>query len=81
MHDDLLLRVERMAPGFGGMFIDPNGRLAVYLLDPSQLSAARSAIEAVFVPGLTAHGGVMARSSSKLRDDPHRYAARAPLNA
>jgi len=60
MHDDLLLRVERMAPGFGGMFIDPNGRLAVYLLDPSQLSAARSAIEAVFGPGLTAHGGVRA---------------------
>ena len=56
MHDDLLLRVERMAPGFGGMFIDPN----VYLLDPSQLSAARSAIEAVFGPGLTAHGGVRA---------------------
>jgi len=47
-YDDLLIRVERMAPGFGGMFIDPDGRLAVYLLDTAQLPAARSAIEAVF---------------------------------
>jgi hypothetical protein len=46
--DDLLVRVEKRAPGFGGMFIDPDGRLAVYLLDPSRLAAARSAIEAVF---------------------------------
>jgi hypothetical protein len=30
------------------MFIDPDGRLAVYLLDTAQLPAARSAIEAVF---------------------------------
>ena len=58
-HDDLLLRVERMAPGFGGMFIEVDGRLAVYLLDTSQVSAARSAIEAVFGPSLTA-GGVRA---------------------
>ena len=47
-YDDLLVRVEEQAPGFGGMFIDPDGRLVVYLLDPSQLAAARSAIEAVF---------------------------------
>lgn len=46
--DDLLVRVERRAPGFGGMFIDSDGRLAVYLLDTKQLGAARSAIEAVF---------------------------------
>lgn len=47
-YDDLLVRVEEQAPGFGGMFIDAEGRLAVYLLDPSQLAAARSAIETVF---------------------------------
>ena len=58
-HDDLLLRVERMAPGFGGMFIEVDGRLAVYLLDTLQVSAARSAIETVFGPSLTA-GGVRA---------------------
>jgi hypothetical protein len=46
-YDDLLVRVEEQAPGFGGMFIDAEGRLAVYLLDPSQLAAARSAIETV----------------------------------
>jgi hypothetical protein len=47
-YDDLLVRVEEQAPGFGGMFIDREGRLAVYLLDPSQLAGARSAIETVF---------------------------------
>jgi hypothetical protein len=47
-YDDLLARVEEHAPGFGGMFIDTDGRLAVYLLDPSELPAARAAIEAVF---------------------------------
>ena len=58
-HDDLLLRVERMVPGFGGMFIEVDGRLAVYLLDTSPVSAAGSAIETVFGPSLTA-GGVRA---------------------
>jgi hypothetical protein len=47
-YDDLLIRVERQVPGFGGMFVDREGRLAVYLLDKSQLDAARAAIEAVF---------------------------------
>lgn len=47
-NDDLLVRVERQVPGFGGMFIDRQGQLAVYLLDTSQLGAARTAIEAVF---------------------------------
>ena len=47
-HDDLLVRVEEQVPGFGGMFVDRQGRLAVYLLDTSQLGAARAAIEAVF---------------------------------
>jgi hypothetical protein len=43
-YDDLLVRVEQQVPGFGGMFIDREGRLAVYLLDKSQLGAARAAI-------------------------------------
>jgi hypothetical protein len=47
-YDDLLVRVEQRALGFGGMFIDADGRLAVYLLDIARLPAARSAIEAVF---------------------------------
>jgi hypothetical protein len=47
-YDELLVRVEERAPGFGGMFIGQDGRLAVYLLDVSQLVAARSAIETVF---------------------------------
>ena len=47
-YDDLLVRVEQQVPGFGGMFVDRQGRLAVYLLDESQLGAVRAAIEAVF---------------------------------
>ncbi len=50
-HDDLLLRVERAAPGFGGMYVEKDGRLAVYLKDRAQLPAARAAIETVFGPG------------------------------
>jgi hypothetical protein len=59
-YDDLLVRVEEQAPGFGGMVIDPAGRLAVYLLDPSQLGAARSAIEAVFGADRVPEAGVCA---------------------
>jgi hypothetical protein len=59
-YDDLLVLVEERAPGFGGMFIDPAGRLVVYLLDPSQLSIARSAIEAVFGPARIPAAGVRA---------------------
>ncbi len=59
-YDDLLVRVEQKAPGFGGMFIGKDGRLAVYLLDPSQLAAARSAIEAVFGPQRVPAAGVRA---------------------
>jgi hypothetical protein len=60
-YDDLLVRVEKRAPGFGGMFIDQDGRLAVYLLDPSQVDAARSAIEAVFGAQQVPAAGVHAR--------------------
>jgi hypothetical protein len=59
-YDDLLVRVEEKAPGFGGMFIDRAGRLVVYLLDPSQLSVARSAIEGVFGPSRIPAAGVRA---------------------
>ena len=58
--DDLLLRVEEQAPGFGGMFLDPAGCLAIYLLDVSRLPAARSAIEAVFGAGRIPPAGVRA---------------------
>lgn len=58
--DDLLVRVEARAPGFGGMFIDSDGRLAVYLLDAAQLPAARAAIEAVFGSSRVPAAGVRA---------------------
>lgn len=59
-HDDRLLRVERAAPGFGGMYVDRDGRLVVYLKDSSQLPAARAAIEAVFGPGTIPAAGMRA---------------------
>jgi len=59
-HDDLLLRVERAAPGFGGMFIDRDGRLTVYLMDSAQLPAARAAIESVFGSGVIPAAGLRA---------------------
>ena len=59
-HDDLLLRVERAAPGFGGMFIDRDNRLTVYLMDGAQLPAARAAIESVFGPATIPAAGLRA---------------------
>jgi len=47
-HDDLLLQVDKQAPGFGGMFIGADGRLAVYMLDTGRLAPTRAAIESVF---------------------------------
>jgi hypothetical protein len=59
-HDDLLVRVEERVPGFGGMFIDADKRLVVYLLDTARLAAARQAIEAVFGPQRVPPAGVRA---------------------
>jgi hypothetical protein len=47
-HDDLFAQVARVAPGFGGMFLDESGALNVYLLDPTQQEAAEAAITAIF---------------------------------
>jgi len=59
-YDDLLLRVERQAPGFGGMFVGADGRLVVFLLDPATLTKARTAIEAVFGAGQIPQAGIRA---------------------
>jgi hypothetical protein len=58
--DDRLVRVERGAPGFGGMFLDADGRLVVYLRDVAQLPAARTAIEHVFGSSFVPSAGVRA---------------------
>lgn len=58
--DDRLLRVEQQAPGFGGMFVDVDGRLAVYLLDTTQLIAAQAAITTVFGPNFVPAAGMRA---------------------
>ena len=59
-YDDFLVRVNERVPGFGGMFIDSDGRLAVYLIDPGLLPEARAAIEAVFGPSSVPPAGVRA---------------------
>lgn len=72
-YDELLVRVEEKARGFGGMFIDPDGRLAVYLLDPSELPAARSAIEAVFGADRVPASGVRAVQGQYTVSDLKRW--------
>jgi hypothetical protein len=59
-YDDLLLRVDEQVPGFGGMFIDSDGRLAVYLLDVSQLAVTSAAIKSVFGSNRVPAAGVRA---------------------
>jgi hypothetical protein len=76
-YDDLLVRVEEQAPGFGGMVIDPDGRLAVYLLDPSQLAAACSAIEAVFGADRVPEAGVYALQGRYVVSELKRWTALA----
>jgi hypothetical protein len=76
-YDDLLVRVEERAPGFGGMFIGQDGRLAVYLLDPSQLAAARSAIQAVFGAQRVPPAGVRALRGQYTVSQLKRWAERA----
>ena len=54
-HDDLLLEVHHLAPGFGGMFLsDDNTILHAYMLDPSEGEAAKKALEQVFGDWITA---------------------------
>jgi hypothetical protein len=59
-YDDLLVLIEKRAAGFGGMFVDSDGRLVVYLLDTSQLPVARSAIQSVFGRDHVSAAGVRA---------------------
>ncbi len=54
-YDDLLLRVARQVPAFGGMFFEFQGHhytgvLSIYLLDASHKDAAMRAIMTVFTP-------------------------------
>jgi hypothetical protein len=46
-HDDLFAEVAALAPGFGGLFLDKDGILNVYLLDPAAEGAKTAAIDAI----------------------------------
>ncbi len=46
--DDILAQGTEAAPAFGGMFLDANGVLNIYLVDPSQAGEAAAAIASVF---------------------------------
>jgi hypothetical protein len=59
-YDDRLLQVDKQAPGFGGMFVDSDGRLAVYMLDTARLTATRAAIESVFGKNQVPAAGIRA---------------------
>jgi hypothetical protein len=78
-YDDLLVRVEERASGFGGMFIDKDGRLAIYLLEPSQLLAASAAIEAVFGSDRIPAAGVRALQGQYTVSQLKRWTERAAV--
>jgi hypothetical protein len=76
-YDELLVRVEERAPGFGGMFIGQDGRLAVYLIEASQLAVARSAIESVFGAQRVPAAGVRALQGQYTVSQLKRWTERA----
>src|SRR5262245_54234336 len=76
-HDELLLEVERRAPGFGGMFVDSDGKLTVYLLDTRQLPVARSAVESVFGPQSVPAAGAKAIVGQYTFSQLHTWAKNA----
>ena len=78
-YDDLLVRVEEKASGFGGMFIDKDGRLAIYLLEPSQLLPARAAIETVFGSDRIPAAGVRALQGQYTVSQLKRWSERAAV--
>jgi hypothetical protein len=59
-YPERLVRVEKLAPGFGGMFTDEDGRLVIYLLDTSTADKAKAAIEVVFGASLVPAKGIRA---------------------
>jgi sulfur carrier protein ThiS len=69
--------VEKSAPGFGGMFTGEDGRLVVYLLDASQITAARAAIEAVFGPSQVPAAGIRAARGRYTISQLKRWSERA----
>ncbi len=53
-HNDLLMDIHNLAPGFGGVFVsDDQTTLKVYLLDTSRLEEAKRAVEQVFGESIT----------------------------
>lgn len=76
-YDELLLRVEEKASGFGGMFTGEDGRLVVYLLEPSKIATARSAIESVFGRDHVPAAGVRALQGQYTVSQLQRWSERA----
>jgi len=76
-YDDLLIRVEGKAPGFGGMFTAEDGQLVVYLLDPSTIDLARSAIESIFGHSIVPAAGVRSSRGRYTVSQLKRWADRA----
>ncbi|MDA1280346.1 MAG: hypothetical protein O3B95_09980 [Chloroflexi bacterium] len=61
-HDDLLVEVAAIVPGFGGFYRDPGDKNVTVILldDPSKLSRARDAMVAVFGESILRSGSVRA---------------------
>ncbi|OGF53145.1 MAG: hypothetical protein A2Z21_09600 [Candidatus Fraserbacteria bacterium RBG_16_55_9] len=56
--DDLFAEVASRVPAFGGMFLNEQNSLYVYLLDPTQKAAVEAALVAVFGPELLPADGI-----------------------
>src|SRR5262245_56120991 len=76
-YNERLIQVEQKAPGFGGMFLGEDGRLVVYLLEPSKVATARSAIESVFGASIVPAAGVRAIRGQYTVSELRRWSERA----
>ncbi len=76
-YDERLIEVEKKVPGFGGMFLGEDGRLAVYLLDPSRITEAQAAIVSVFGASYIPAAGVRALQGRYAVSELKRWAERA----
>jgi hypothetical protein len=67
--DDVFVELCERLPGFGGLFYDDTGRLNVYLLDPTQETEARAAMQIVLGDQLVRRANRMQRGTPEAAID------------
>jgi hypothetical protein len=71
--DDILAEATRDVPGFGGMFLDENGNINLYLQDASQKAQAMTAVESVFDADIFEGAAVKVLKADYAFADLHRW--------